>query len=370
MFRRYRKINEDCRLSAAEDRGHNSVSRSAAGLLSSISLYLLLSSSIFFFSCGSDRQTFLLEGTFKGFNQGDLYIYGVNGTHKLDTISVVKGAFRYEVPLEDSVTFALVFPNFSELPVFAEPRTEVEIEGDASHLKETKIRGTEMNEVMTSFRLKTSEMTPPEATQAAETFIRENPASPISLYLFNKYFTQTAKPDYKKAIALLSELRKAQPDEPSLEGLAEKMKGLENLRDGATLPSFTAKDIDGKTVKSSDLNAPVNVIYTWAKWNYESVNMQRQLFFFQHRYLGKMKLIGICLDANLEECKKTIEKDSVKWSTIHDVKMWENPLVHQLGLSYIPDNIMTDSKGKIIAHTLKINELQDKAKKILDDKSD
>ena len=332
--------------------------------------YLLpLTSYLFIFSsCGSDRQTFLLEGTFKGFNQGELYIYGVNGTRKLDTISVVKGAFRYEVPLEEPVTFALVFPNFSELPVFGEPRTEVEIEGDASHLKETKISGTELNEAMTSFRLKTSQMTPPEATQAAEAFIKENPASPISLYLLNKYFTQTPTPDYKKAIALVTELCKAQPDEPSLKGLAEKMKGLESLRDGATLPSFTAKDINGKTVKSSDLNAPVNVIYTWAKWNYESVNMQRQLTYLQKQNKDKIKLLGICVDVDLKGCRQTTEKDSVKWSTINDRKLWESPWVQKLGLSYVPDNIITNSKGKIITHTLKAFDLQDKLRELLKDK--
>jgi hypothetical protein len=331
------------------------------------SLFTLYSSLLT--SCGSDRQTFLLEGTFKGFNQGELYIYGVDGSYRLDTISVVKGVFRYEVALEDSVTLAWVFPNFSELPIFAEPQAEVEIVGDASHLKETKISGTEMNEAMTSFRMKTSQMTPPEAAQAAEAFIRENPASPISLYILNKYFTQVPKPDYKKAISLITELRKAQPDEPSLKGLAEKMKGLENLRDGATLPSFTAKDINGKTVSSTDLNATVNVIYTWAKWNYESVNMQRQLAFFQKQYEGKMKVVGICVDADQKGCRQTAEKDSVKWSIVNDGKMWESPLVQKLGLSFVPDNIMTDSKGKVIAHTLRINELQDKARPLLDEKS-
>lgn len=331
------------------------------------SLFTLYSSLLT--SCGSDRQTFLLEGTFKGFNQGELYIYGVDGSYRLDTISVVKGVFRYEVALEDSVTFALVFPNFSELPIFAEPQAEVEIVGDASHLKETKISGTEMNEAMTSFRMKTSQMTPPEAAQAAEAFIRENPASPISLYILNKYFTQVPKPDYKKAISLITELRKAQPDEPSLKGLAEKMKGLENLRDGATLPSFTARDINGKTVSSTDLNATVNVIYTWAKWNYESVNMQRQLAFFQKQYEGKMKVVGICVDADQKGCRQTAEKDSVKWSIVNDGKMWDSPLVQKLGLSFVPDNIMTDSKGKVIAHTLRINELQDKARPLLDAKS-
>ena len=335
--------------------------------MSFIFLSLLLSSSIFFFSCRSDRQTFLLEGTFKGFNQGELYIYGVNGTYRLDTISVVKSAFRYEVVLEDSVTFALVFPNFSELPVFGEPRAQVEIEGDASHLKETKISGTELNETMTSFRLKTSKMTPPEVTQAAEAFIRENPASPISLHLFNKYFTQIPKPDYKKAIALATKLRKAQPDEPSLKGLVEKMKGLESLKDGATLPSFTAKDIDGKTVKSSDLNAPVNVIYTCAKWNYESVNMQRLLTSFPKQYKDKIKVMGIFVDVDLKGCRQTAERDSVKWSIIYDGKMWESPLVQKLGLLYVPDNIVTDSKGKIIAHTLKPFDLQDKLRNLLKD---
>ena len=331
--------------------------------------YLLpLTSFLFITSCGSDRQTFLLEGTFKGFNQGELYIYGVNGTHKLDTISVVKGAFRYEVPLEDSVTFALVFPNFSELPVFGEPRAEVEIEGDASHLKETKISGTELNEAMTSFRLKTSKMTPPEVSQAAEAFIKENPASPISLYLLYIYFTQIPTPDYKKAIALIAELRKAQPDEPSLKGLEEKMKGLENLRDGATLPRFTATDINGKTVKSSELDAPVNVIYAWAKWNYESVNMQRLLTSFPKQYKDKIKVLGICVDVDLKGCRQTAEKDSVKWSIVNDRKMWDSPLVQQLGLSYIPDNIVTDSKGKIIAHTLKPFDLQDKLRDLLKDK--
>ena len=251
--------------------------------------------------------------------------------------------------------------------MFGEPRAEVEIEGDASHLKETKISGTELNETMTSFRLKTSQMTPPEVTQAAEAFIRENPASPISLHLFNKYYTQIPKPDYKKAVALVTELQKAQPDEPSLKGLAEKMKGLDGLKDGATLPSFTAKDITGKTVKSTELNAPVNVIYTWAKWNYESVNLQRQLSYFQKQKKDKIKVLGICVDVDFKGCSQTAEKDSVKWSVINDGKMWESPLVQKLGLLYVPDNIVTDSKGKIITHSLKPFDLQDKLRDLLKD---
>ena len=317
-------------------------------------------------SCGYNHETFLLEGTFKGFNQGELYIYGMNGTHRLDTISVVKGRFHYEVSLENPVTFSLVFPNFSELPVFGEPRSEVEIEGDVSHLKEIRVTGTDINKQMTDFRLKTSGMTPPEVIRAAEAFISKNPASPVSLYLLNRYFTQAINPDRKKAVALISELEKAQPDEPTLKGLKEKIKSLDVLKEGAKIPAFTAKDIDGKTVRSSDLNAPVNIIYVWAKWNYESVNMQRQLTFFQKQNKDKVKVLGISLDPDVKTCRKAADQDSVKWSTICDGKMWETPLLRQLGLWYIPDNIILDSQGKIIAHTLHTNDLQNKARELLD----
>ena len=36
-----------------------------------------------------------------------------------------------------------------------------------------------------------------------------------------------------------------------------------------------------------------------------------------------------------------------------------------LGLSYIPDNIVTDSKGKIIAHSLNGNDLVSQIDKLL-----
>ncbi len=291
----------------------------------------------------------------------------MNGSYRLDTINVVKGQFRYEIPLEDPVSFSLVFPNFSELPVFGEPRTEVEIEGDASHLKETRVSGTDTNEKLTEFRLNTSGMAPPDVAQAAEQLIRQEPASPIALYLLNKYFTQIPHPNYKKAAELIEVIQQAQPNEPSLKGMAAKMKGLEKMKDGSTIPAFTATDTNGKTIRSSDLNAPVNIIFVWAKWNYESVSMQRQLTFVQKQNKDKLKILGICIDADIKTCKKTAEQDSVKWSTVCDGRMWETPLLQKLGLSYVPDNIMIDSKGKIIAHTLHTNDLQNKVRELLDD---
>ena len=63
MLRRYRKIKEDSRFIAAGDRGRYLVcGDSAAKLMSFISLYLLLSPSIFFYLPLSSSISLYLQG--------------------------------------------------------------------------------------------------------------------------------------------------------------------------------------------------------------------------------------------------------------------------------------------------------------------
>ena len=308
-------------------------------------------------SCGGKREGFLLEGTFKGFNEGELYIYGFDGTHKLDTVTVSKGHFRYDIPLEDSTTFVLVFPNFSELPIFGTKGATVELEGDATHLREAKIKGLKENEELTAFRQNTSEQTPPEMTKSVAQFIKEHPTSPFALYLMRKYFIQTPQPDYQTAIELAQAIKGANPDIKGMGDLIRRLKGLNALKVGGKLPSFTATDIHGKMVSSSDLNAKVNLIYIWASWNYESTGMLRRLQSSQRKNGDALKIVTVCLDADAKKCQRTQDRDSIKWSTICDGRIWDSPVLESIGLSNVPDNIITDSQGKIIAFSLNHSEM-------------
>ena len=313
--------------------------------------------SLFTTSCGGGRETFLLEGSFKGFNQGELYIYGLDGTHPLDTVAVIKGRFRYERPLEDSTTFVLVFPNVSEVPFFGTKGATVEFEGDATHLRDAKIKGLKENDELTAFRLKTSQQTPPEMAKSVAEFINEHPTSPFALYLMRRYFIQTPQPDYQKAIETAQVIKQANPDIEGMGDLIRRLKGLKAMKDGGKLPSFTATDIHGKTVSASDLNAKANVITVWANWNFESVGIQRRLEPLSKKYGSDLKIVSICLDADVKNCRRKVDRDSVKWSTICDGKAWDSPVLEAIGLSYVPDNVITDSQGKIIAHSLNNQKL-------------
>ncbi len=308
-----------------------------------------------------------MEGEFKNFNQGELYLYNVDGVRqRMDTIRLMNGRFNHKMALDDPTTLVMVFPNFSELPIFGEPGTKVSIEGDASHLKEVKVEGTEQNKLMTNYRLQTSEQTPPEVKQAAIQFIKDNPQSPASRFVLNRQFIQTTTPDYKQARELLELIAKDNPNSKELNRLKRQLEGLRHMAgSGGTLPAFSASDINGKAVNRNQLNGKVNVIFTWASWNYDSQNLMRRLDRLQKDNSNQLKVVSICLDASQKDCRRLLERDSIKWSCICDGRMWETPSLTQLGLYFVPDNIITDSRGKVIAHSLSTNEIEKKIEELL-----
>ena len=126
----------------------------------------------------------------------------------------------------------LVFPNFSEQAVFASPGEEVEIKGDATHLKEMTITGTDENDELTKLRIRLNKLTPPEIAAAVAEYIQEEPSSMISIYLLDKYFVNAKTPDYVEAQRLATLMLKANPDNGRLRKLKKQLDGLKNSRMG------------------------------------------------------------------------------------------------------------------------------------------
>ena len=126
-------------------------------------------------SCGAESGHFRIKGRLRNFNQGEFFVYSIDGgIPALDTIRVNQGRFEYDTRIEDPATFVIIFPNFSELPVFGESGATATIEGDASHLKEIEVSGTNNNEDMTKWREMANRLTPPEVKKEAEKYIKDS----------------------------------------------------------------------------------------------------------------------------------------------------------------------------------------------------
>lgn len=316
-------------------------------------------------SCSNSSDIFVLKGKFKNFNQGELYVYNLMGRGVIDTIKLSEGKFTYDILQEDTALLSVVFPNFSEIPVIATPGATLMMAGDATHLREVTVTGTKDNDRLTDFRLRVADMTPPEAEKEASEFIKDNPASPGCMHLLNRYFILKANPDYKKVSGLLDVMLKENPGNLQLSQLKKQVQGLKSLKVGSVLPDFSAVTTTGSRITKADLWGDVNVISTWASWSYDSQNIQRQLRKLRKDFGSRLQLVSICLDGNTNEHKQMAKRDSMSWAIICDGKMWQTPIISQLGINAVPDNILTDKNGKIIARGLPAVELQKEIEKKL-----
>lgn len=316
--------------------------------------------------CGPEGNKFRLAGRLRNINLGQFLVYSPDGGFVgVDTIKVQNGRFSYEREVRKDVTLILVFPNFSEQAVFASPGEEVEIKGDATHLKEMTIKGTDENDELTKLRTRLNKLTPPEIPAAVAQYIEEEPTSIVSIYLLDKYFVNAKTPDYVEAQRLAGLMLKANPDNGRLRKLKTQLDGLKNSRLQAMLPVVSAKDLDDKQVSTNQLKGKVGVISTWATWNYPSTDVQRRLRKLQKKYPQNLSLISICMDGDKRECKKRVDRDSLMWSVICDGQMFQNPMVQQLGLFVIPSMIVTNKQGKIIARDLEPNKVEEELEKLL-----
>ena len=297
-------------------------------------------------ACGTESGRFRLEGRLRNINQGEFWVYSLDGgLIGIDTIPVRNGRFSYEMDLYDQSTLMLVFPNYSEQPIFAKSGATVSIKGDATHLKEMIIEGTSDNVV--------------------SNFIKENRDSPVSIYLLQRYFVLSPEPDYRQARVLTEMLLQENPENGQLLNLKKKLKQLESSGLKSLIPKFSATDINGKKVTEKALNGKVNVVTTWATWSYLSINQQQRIKQLKEQYGDKLGVVSICLDGQPADCRRQIARDSLKWSTVCDGRMWETPLLQKFGLADVPANVLIDSKGKVVARNMTIKHLEERIHKML-----
>lgn len=309
-------------------------------------------------SCGTDSRHFKIDGRLIHLNQGEFYVYSPDGGMEgIDTITVRSGRFSYETACTKPFTLVIVFPNFSEQPVFARPGKTVDVQGDASHLKELTVKGTKDNELMSGFRQQAAGASPPEARKYAEQFVKDHPESPVSGYLVCRYFMQTAQPDAAKADRLLKTLVAAQPDNGYLKRLQKQNESFVETGAGKSVPRFSAYTIDGQSIGTATLNRqPGTIVCAFATWSFESVTILRQLCERRRRGETSMNIVGVCVDASKADCRRTLKNNEIDCPVVCDGDMIEGAAYRALGFTGVPDNIVV-RQGRIDKAHLSTDEL-------------
>ena len=183
--------------------------------------------------------------------------------------------------------------------------------------------------------------------------------------VYNRFTDSRFYVDFSKAYQLCNRLLEARPTDLSLLQLQKRLGAMKQYRSSGTLPHFSAKDTNGKLVTDSLLNAKANVIMVWASWNQDSQGILRRLHQLRKEHPKDINVVSICVDASPSEGAYVLRYDSIQWPNICDGQLWDSPVMTQLGISFVPDNIVIDKKRKIVGRSLRGEQLVEKIESLL-----
>jgi peroxiredoxin len=65
------------------------------------------------------------------------------------------------------------------------------------------------------------------------------------------------------------------------------------------------------------------------------------------------EILGVSLDRKKDGWLQAIEADGLTWPHVSDLKGWQNEAAKLYGVSSIPDTLLIDREGKIVARKLR-----------------
>jgi len=135
---------------------------------------------------------------------------------------------------------------------------------------------------------------------------------------------------------------------------------------GSMAMDFTQNDPDGKPVTLSSFRGKYVLVDFWASWCKPCRDENPNVVDAFNKYQVKnFTVLGVSLDRSKDPWLKAIKDDNLTWTHVSDLKFWNNAVSQQYRISSIPQNLLIDPKGVIIAKNLRGKELQDRLAELL-----
>ncbi|CCH01551.1 alkyl hydroperoxide reductase/thiol specific antioxidant/Mal allergen [Fibrella aestuarina BUZ 2] len=178
-------------------------------------------------------------------------------------------------------------------------------------------------------------------------YVSKHPNSAYAAF-FLRMNADYIAPDVTKE--LLASLSPALQQSEEGESIRKSIARNEATTLGKTVGNLTLPDHTGQLQTVNTTSKPFTLLYFWASWcgpcrkhNPDLVRLYRQVD------PGRLQLISVSLDTDKSAWLKAIRQDGLQWTQLSDLKGWESPVAKQFALFGIPQTILLDQSGRIIA---------------------
>lgn len=305
---------------------------------------------------------FTISGRIEGIEEGkiSLELLLANGKKELIKSKVVNGFFEFSGKVDRTCMAILSLPsNMGEISFFMD-NENIEITGKTDNLEKIAIKGSSSNDEFLQIANRCNRQKNP--MQCLMNYVNENKSSVYSPFIVTSYLAPYLK---------TSELREIYS---TLEGEAKNMYQYDLLgkhileldkeeQVGEKIRNFTLENTKSESVSLMDIaqKNKYTLIHFWASWDNKSLMQIKDLRQLYKRFKKDgLEIVSVSLDDSKTAWKNTISVEKMNWVNLSDLKRWSSVIVKLFDLTHIPQNILIDSKGNIIAKNLNMDEISER----------
>lgn len=318
----------------------------------------------------------------------------------IDTVAIESSHLTYTMPIEQAEIIYVKFDGFKKrLKLFAENAEVSVIVASLENINETtEVSNGELNELMTSYyqekknfdeELKKLEDEENEAIanndtekvkqinteydrvydemlEFTEDFVKDNSNNVLGPYLTQRHLYPF---EADRLAPLINGFSEETQSSVYVTELKKRLTILQNVAVGVPAPNFSQKTPEGKMVSLNTLKGKYLLIDFWASWCPPCRVENPNLVTLYDKYHDKgFDILGVSFDRKQDRWEKAIKDDNLKWTQISDLKGWSNDAGKLYGVRSIPQNVLLDPNGVIIAKNLFGEKLEETIAEVIPQK--
>jgi thiol-disulfide isomerase/thioredoxin len=165
---------------------------------------------------------------------------------------------------------------------------------------------------------------------------------------------------------MVSNFQQKYPNYDLTRQLVNKVNATRRIAIGAMAPGFVSTDTSGKQFDLKGDHGKYTLVEFWASWCAPCREESPTLVRLYNEYKDKgFTIVSVSIDINTTQWRKAIRQDGYTWENVCDLNGYGGPVAALYTVTAIPNSLLLDKNGRIIAKNLRGKLLESKLEELM-----